>query len=151
MSRPLRFAEITGVTLVEALFALGVLAWLLLSVVGLLAVGNRQVVGAGHRSQALAVAEAMLARLQTGDFSRVVGRFHCDTGQAECEEAQALSQLDGWGELGLTRTAGATVVVRLTAIGAPSLRDALAIRLSIRVEWREGPRARRLLLTGLRV
>ena len=93
----------------------------------------------------------MLARLQEGGFSRLVARFDCDPGRAECEELQPLSQDGGWSELGMTRPAGAMVVVRLEAIGSPSLLGALAIRISVRVEWSEGLRSRRLRITGLRV
>ena len=71
----------TGASLVEVVIALGLLASALMAAAGLLAVGNRQVQGGGHRSQALAVAEAIVEELDVGGYARPIARLGCDPTQ----------------------------------------------------------------------
>ena len=145
----LRF--LAGASLVEVVIALGLLASALITAAGLLAVGNRQVQGGGLRSQALAVAEAIVEELDVGGYARTIARLGCDPTQPSCAVVSGDPELSEWQALAETDLPTPVVEVRLEAVGGPTIVTAPAMRLSVRVSWREGLRSRRVHLVGLRV
>jgi hypothetical protein len=140
-----------GASLVEVVIALGLLASALISAAGLLAVGNRQVHGGGLRSQALAVAEAIVEELDVGGYARPIARLGCDPTQPSCSVVSGDPALSVWQVLAQIDLPAPIIEVRIEAVGAATLDTAPALRLSVRVFWREGLRSRRIHLIGLRI
>jgi len=141
----------TGASLVEVVIALGLLASALISAAGLLAVGNRQVQGGGLRSQALAIAAAIVEELDVGGYTHPITLLGCDPTQRSCSVVSGDPALAQWQTLAQTDLPAPTLEVRVEAIGAATIDTAPAFRLSVRVSWREGLRVRRIHLVGLRV
>ena len=136
--RPRRLPR--GTTLIETIVAVGLLATVILTAAGLLAMGNRQVASAGHLTRASILAESTLAQLTAGSRRLLLDRLGCDPVAAGClVDAPSSSELP--------RSA---IELSLTALAGPSLGDALALRISVRVTWTEGLRERRLQFTTLR-
>ena len=140
-----------GASLVEVVIALGLLASALITATGLLVVGNRQVHGGGLRSQALAVAEAIVEELDIGGYARPIAQLGCDPTQPSCSVVSGDPALSEWQTLAETCLPSPVVELRIEAVGAATIDTAPAFRLSVRVSWREGLRSRRVHLVGLRV
>jgi len=145
----LRFPS--GVSLIEVVIALGLLASALLTATGLLAVGNRQIRGGGLRSQALAVAQAIVEELDVGGYVLPITRSGCDPTQPSCSVVSGDAALSEWQALAEIDLPAPIVEVRIEAVGGTTLDTAPAFRLSVRVSWSEGLRSRRIHLVGLRV
>jgi hypothetical protein len=131
--------------------ALGLLAGLLVSVTGLLALGGRQV-GAGARaSHALAVAQAVLEDLDLRAYRRTYSDLGCDGTLPACRVTSGQPATRAWDPLARASLPGGGLEVSVVAVGATSLDAAPALRIAVTVTWPEGSRIRRLRLTTLRV
>ena len=73
-----------GFSLAEVVVALGVLASVLISVAGLLVLGNRLVKAGRGNSEALAVARDVLEEMECWSFEQVYSTFGCDPAQPSC-------------------------------------------------------------------
>jgi hypothetical protein len=140
-----------GTSLVEVVIALGLLAGLLISVAGLIALGNRQISGGALASRALVVAQSILEALELDAYHRTYSNLLCDASLATCRVGSGQAVVGDWHALAAANLPAPVVEVRVDAVGAPSLHAAPALRISVVVSWQEGVRSRRLRLTTLRV
>jgi hypothetical protein len=127
------------------------LAGLLISVAGLLTLGNRQINSGAHTSRALAVARSIVEGLELEAYRQTHASLGCDATLPTCRVGSGQATVEGWHALALASLPAPRVEIRIDAIGAPSLDAAPALRITVAVSWREGPRSRRLRLTTLRV
>jgi len=145
-----------GFSLAEVIVALGVLASVLISVAGLLVVGNRLVKSGRGSSLALAVARDILEECDGRSFSGVYEEFGCDATQSICTIDTSLPVDDvmtQWKQMVDRDLFEGFVEVRIESVeaGAPPLRDSKALRISVSVFWTEGPRARNARLSTVRM
>ena len=151
MTSPLSRAARFGYSLVELVIALGLLAGMLISVAGILSLGNRQVAGGGRATRALAVARSTLESLEVYAYHRTYERLGCDGARDVCRVATGQSIPGSWDQFARVNLPHARVELCIEAVGASSLDAASALRLTVRVRWREGLRFRTLRLTTVRV
>jgi hypothetical protein len=151
MSPRLQRPEAKGTSLTEVVIAMGLLAGLLVSVAGLLTLGNRHVRGGARASQALTVARTVLEDLEVVGYDRAYRSLGCDGALPACRAASGQPVVAAWHELAETDLHAPRVEVRIEALGAISLDGARALRITVTVGWREGLRERRVQLTTLRV
>ena len=145
-----------GFSLAEVIVALGVLASVLISVAGLLVVGNRLVKSGRGSSLALAVARDILEECDGRSFEGVYTEFGCDAGESTCTvdtSAPVIPSMAQWKEMVEDELfqGFAEVLIESVEDGAPALRDSRALRITVRVFWTEGPRARDTRLTTVRM
>lgn len=139
-----------GLSLIEAVCALGLVAAGLLSAAGLLVSGARQIAGAGRASTALAVDRLVLEELAHLGFERATALLECDTAEVACEAGPGHAAAEVWAGLGAARLGPTEVDVRLEAVDAPSLVEATTVRIAATVSWVEGPRRRSVRLVTAR-
>jgi hypothetical protein len=140
-----------GTSLVEVVIALGLLAGLLISVAGLLTLGNRQISSGARASCALAVAQSILEALELEAYHRTYASLGCDATLSTCRVDSGQTTVGDWHALAAANLPDPLVEIGVDAIGAPSLEAAPALRITVAVSWQEGLRSRRLRLTTLRV
>jgi type II secretory pathway pseudopilin PulG len=140
----------TGSNLIEVIVALALLGGALVSTAGLMASGNRQVDRGGQRSQALAVAQAILEELRTWPPDGLTARLGCDGSAPACSVATGQAAAAPWQALAAAQLPAARIRVDALAVGAASLDAAPAARLAVRVAWGHGPRPRAVVLSVVR-
>ena len=146
-----------GFSLAEVIVALGILASVLISVAGLLVVGNRLVKSGRGSSLALAVARDILEECDGRSFTGVYEEFGCDGTQSTCtidtSSPPVDSAMEQWKQMVDRDLFEGFVEVRIESVEetAPSLQESRALRISVSVFWTEGPRARNARLTTVRM
>jgi prepilin-type N-terminal cleavage/methylation domain-containing protein len=145
-----------GFSLAEVVVALGILASVLISVAGLLVVGNRLVKSGRGSSLALAVARDILEECDGRSFAGVYEEFGCDATQSICTIDTSLPvdpAMAQWKQMVDRDLFEGFVEVRIESVEdpAPSLQESRALRISVSVFWTEGPRARNARLTTVRM
>lgn len=140
-----------GTSLVEVVIALGLLAGLLISVAGLISLGNRQISSSARVSHALVVAQSILEALELDAYHRTYSSLDCDPTLASCRVGSGETIVHDWHALAAETLPAPSVEIRIDAVGASSLEAAPALRITVAVSWQEGLRSRRLRLTTLRV
>jgi prepilin-type N-terminal cleavage/methylation domain-containing protein len=145
-----------GFSLAEVIVALGILASVLVSVAGLLVVGNRMVKAGRGSSLALAVARDILEECDGRSFAGTYEVFGCDATQSSCTVDTAspvdpsMAQWKQMVEEGLYE-GFAEVRIESAEDGDVPLQDSRALRVTVSVFWTEGPRARNTRLTTVRM
>jgi Tfp pilus assembly protein PilV len=144
-----------GFSLAEVVVALGLLAGVLVSMAGLLVVGNRLVRSGRASSEGLVVARAILEEMDSWSFSRNWEAFSsCDPSAPICTVNSGLDAAAAEWQAQLDRTlVGARALIVVQALGEPppALRETGALRLTVTVSWIEGTRARRVQLATVRM
>jgi hypothetical protein len=143
----------TGFSLAEVMVALGVLASVLISVAGLLVVGNRLVKSGRGSSQALAVARDLLEECDGWSFARTYEAFGCDPAQPSCTRDTTDASMASWRrppEEALHQER-VEVTIETLETGAIPLEASRALRLTVSVFWTEGLRQRSTRLTTVRM
>jgi hypothetical protein len=139
-----------GFSLAEVVVALGILAGVLISVAGLLVLGNR-LVGAGrHGTTALSVARDVLEEIGAWGFEQTLSVLACPTTEPVCSVNFAQPESVVWKERVERVLPSGDVAVLLEAAGAPSLGEAEAVRVTVILTWKEELRTRRLALATVR-
>jgi type II secretory pathway pseudopilin PulG len=151
-----RHEAAAGFSLAEVVVALGLLAAVLISIAGLLVLGNRQVRGGRNSSQAIAVARDVLEQMGGWGFEQTYRRFGDDGSSSVLTidsrdpgyASQWQARLDG-----ALDDAHATITLEaLPDTGPPIvLSAARAIRIEVAIDWREGPRSRQVRLATVRM
>jgi hypothetical protein len=133
--------------------ALGVLASVLISVAGLLVVGNRLVSSGRGSSLALAVARDILEECDGRSFAWVYEGFGCDAAQPTCTVDTVDPSMAQWKQrVDEDLFEGyAEVLIESVEDGAVPLEQSRALRVTVSVFWTEGPRARNTRLTAVRL
>ena len=145
-----------GFSLAEVVVALGILASVLISVAGLLVVGNRLVKSGRGSSLALAVARDILEECAGRSFAGLYEEFGCDATQSICTIDTSLPvdpAMAQWKQMVDRDLFEGFVEVRIESVetGTPPLRESRALRIRVSVFWTEGPRARSASLATVRM
>lgn len=122
---------------------------MLISVAGLLTLGNRQISSGAHTSSALVVAQSIVEALELDGYRQIYAGLGCDATLHTCRVGSGHATVGDWHAL--ASLPAPLVEIRIDAVGASSLDTAPALRVTVAVSWREGHRSRRLRLTTLRV
>ena len=142
-----------GFSLAETIVALGVLASVLISVAGLLVLGNQLVKSGRGSSVALAVARDVLEECDGWSFKRTYEEFGCDATQPSCTVDTEHPSMDQWRqalEQGVYM-GNAEVLIESVETGAVPLGQSRALRVTVAVSWQEGQRSRSARLTTVRM
>ena len=147
-----------GFSLVEVIVAMGLLAGVLISIAGLMVVGNRQVKSGRHSSEALVVARMIFEDMNGWGFHQTYSLLGDDGSNDTLVVDTSVSTEDltqTWQQAldGMLQQARAEI--RLESIveegSPPILSAASAIRIQVTIFWSEGPRDRKLQLSTVRM
>ena len=156
-------SDAVGFSLVEVIAAVGLMAGVLLSVAGLLTVGQRQVMSGRSSSEALALARDILEELEGLGFHQSFESFGDDGSLASfVVDTRTSSQAAEWQANLDSRLVDlfeddnrSHAEIRFDSINGtptpPSLLAAEAIRITVTVFWSEGPRRRSVRLCTVRL
>jgi prepilin-type N-terminal cleavage/methylation domain-containing protein len=157
-----------GFTLVEVILALALLGAVMISVSGLFAVGINKLKGGRGQSAALSVARDIMEEMQGWHFDHLYSAFGEDGSAAaytldtrtNAFAAQWQPAIDG----SLGQDAYAEIVLQSVdgTLNPPNLAEASctgpparcrrrAIKVEVRVHWREGERERNVALATIRI
>ena len=145
----------TGLSLVEAVLALGLLTGVLVSASGLFVVGMRQVRAGGSASQALAVGVSILEEMEGWGFRQVYAAFGRDGSATRYAlDSRSEARAAGWQQMLDEARLDGHAEIEIASVGADgpasALRSTRAIRVTVTVHWRVG-RRRRLSLVAVRM
>jgi type II secretory pathway pseudopilin PulG len=156
-----RAAGAAGFSLAEVVAALGLLAGVLISVAGLLVLGNRQVNAGRNTSEALAVARDVLEEMKSWNHRRTITEFILECPNlrsstclvntrtsAACQAASAACY--AWQDELDLRLTESRAEIKIEALGA-RLESARAIRVTVTIYWRQGLRERTTSLATVRM
>jgi prepilin-type N-terminal cleavage/methylation domain-containing protein len=147
-----------GFSLVEVIIALALLGAVLISLSGLMTLGNRQVNSGRTQTQAVAVARDILEEMNGWGFHQTYEAFGLDGSRpdtnppidtrvepfaAKWQPLLERELQDGWAEITLQSIDGTN--------NPPDLVLATAIRVVVTIHWREGPRSRSVQLATVRM
>jgi prepilin-type N-terminal cleavage/methylation domain-containing protein len=143
-----------GLTLIEVVIAMALLAVSLVAVAGLFASGGRSLAGGGHLTQATAIATSILEETEALSFDGLLAAVGAGPSQSL---ATADSAVHPWAarfqpEIA-ARLGDGHAVVTLAAFepsGASTFAAARAVRVGVVIEWMEGGRPRRAELQTVR-
>jgi len=146
-----------GLSLIEVILALGLLAGVLISVAGLFILSERQVKSGKTATQALAVARAISEEINGWGFRQTYMVFGSDgTATNYTYDTEVNSFAAKWQTLlddGLELDSNAQITVASvppTGGAAPALNAARAIRVTVTVFWSEGDRNRSVRVMTVR-
>jgi len=149
-----RAAGAAGFSLAEVVVALGLLAGVLISVAGLLVLGNRQVNAGRSTSEALSVARDVIEEMKSWSFGQTITEFALDCPNLRSStcliDTQASTATTAWqDELERLLTDGRAEIF-IEGLGS-RLESARAIRVTVTVYWRQGLRDRSVSLATVRM
>jgi hypothetical protein len=130
--------------------AIALLAASLLSLSGLLVQARRQVAAGREHSLALARARDVAEHVGARSVRETVEALGCDAGEPTCRATSGDGEAPAFLAVAEPSLPGASAELLLEALGAPSLREAAAVRMTVRIDWWTGLRARHVSLLVLR-
>lgn len=146
-----------GLSLIEVILALGLLAGVLISIAGMFILSERQVKSGKTATQALAVARAISEEINGWGFGQTYRVFGSDgTATSYTYDTTTNAFASKWQTMldeGLELGSNATILVASvppTGGAAPALNAARAIRVTITVFWAEGDRNRSVRIMTVR-
>ena len=148
-----------GLSLIEVILALGLMAAVLISIAGMFVLSERQVVSGKTSSEALAVARTILEEINGWGFRQTYENFGFD---GAAQSYTILSSTNGnatkWQDMlddSLERGSDATIVIQSlapTGVAVPNLDATRAMRVTVTVGWTEGEgRNREVSVTTVRM
>lgn len=147
-----------GLSLVEVVLALGMMAAVLLSVAGMFTLSERQVSSGKTSTEALAVARAIVEEMNGWGFRQTYQLFGLN---GSTTTATVYSNGGGYAakwqaRLDQSLQRGSVARIDLAALppeggSAPTLANAKAIRVTVTVNWTEGQRPRHATLATVRM
>ncbi len=140
-----------GTTLLEAVIALALLAGLLVAASGLLLRGSRQILSGANASRGLAIARTVLEQVELRSHAWLVGQLCDDALAASCAMDSSQPSVAAWKELARNALPGSDIDVRIEAVDGATVASSSVLRVTVRLEWKQGRRVRRLRLSTLRV
>ncbi len=146
-----------GFSIVEVVFALGLLAVVMISISGLFVLGARQVASGRASSEALAAARGILEEMEIWGFRQTYERFGLDGDASTYSIDSRSSPVAVRWQAGLDAVGrDAYASIELSSVGPgggppPPMNRTRAIRVLVTVHWSEGLRARRLELATVRL
>ncbi len=150
-----------GMSLVEVLIALGVMAGVLISVASLFVLGGQRVKGGQEMTQATAIASDILEELNDLGFRQVPAIFPdcCTDGTCDTETGCTVSSLTdtfaaGWQPSMDDEMYQARAEITITPVGGPTTPSTYAscegIRLHVEILWSEGTTTRSVEMENVR-
>jgi hypothetical protein len=127
----------------------------LISVAGLLVLGNRQVAGGRSSSEALAVGRDIVEEMTAWPFAEVTAAFATDCTLAAVTscvvQSGSSAAMFAWDERARDMLFGARIELVLDSLDGAMLDVARGIRITVTVHWVEGTRARSARLAAVRM
>jgi len=146
-----------GLSLIEVILALGLMAGVLISVAGLFILSERQVKSGKTATQALAVGRAISEEINGWGFRQTYRVFGSDgTATSYTYDTEVNTFASKWQTMlddGLELDSNANITVASvppTGSAAPALNVARAIRVTVTVFWSEGERNRSVRVMTVR-
>lgn len=148
-----------GFSLVEVIFALGLLAMVLLSIAGLFLLGGRQVRSGRSSSEALSVARAIVEEMEGWSFRRTYEGYGFDGAAITYTvDTRTNAGASHWQAALDSMLHGAYGEIAVTSVGpggpggiAPPLNRTRAIKVVVTVHWDEAGRLRKVHLGTVRL
>jgi prepilin-type N-terminal cleavage/methylation domain-containing protein len=145
-----------GFSLVEVVVALGLLAAVLISISGLFVLARKQVDGGRKHSVALSVARDIMEEMDGWGFRQLYLGYGLDGGAASYTiDSRTNDAAAPWqGALAAELSESHAEILLQAFDGSaspPALSDARAVRVEVRIFWKEGlrPRSLRLAMTRM--
>jgi hypothetical protein len=144
-----------GASLIETVLALALLAGVLVSIGAAFAIGARRLDAGGKTSEALSVARGIVEEMERWSFRGLWSEFGRDgSATAYRFDTRVETRAAGWQQRlhALLPDAWSEIELRSLAPGSPvpALRSTRALRLTVRVSWRDGQRRREVVLCRVR-
>jgi len=144
-----------GLSLVEVVLALGLMATVLISVAGMYVLSDRQVKSGRTASEAMAVGRTILEEIQGWSFQQTYRMFGLDgSARSYSLDTRTASYGAHWQQALDATLAGAYAEIDIVSVGptspAPILQNTRNIRVVVTVHWEEGLRARSVQLAMAR-
>ncbi len=147
-----------GLSLIEVILALGLMAGVLISVAGMFILSERQVKSGKTATQALAVARAITEEMTGWGFRQTYQVFGDDgSASSYTYDTRTAAYAAKWQTLlddSLEYGSFATILVAAVppeSGGTPNLNAARAIRVTVTVFWAEGDRNRSVRVMTVRI
>ena len=151
-----RVREDAGMTLIEVLIAVGILAGVLVSVASLFVLGGQRVKSGREMTEATTIASDILESLNSAGFDQLTTLFPTCVAATGCTvrtdvDSYASAQWQagisgglykGYGEISLTPVGG--------TITPPTFTSGEGLRLRVRILWTEGTTIRSIAVESLR-
>jgi len=145
-----------GFSLIEVIIALGLLAGVLISMVGLFVLGGQQVKSGRTASEALAAAQSILEEMQGWGFHQTHLGYGLDgSATSYTVDTRTNATASQWQPLLESKLLNSYATIEIISLGptnpAPSLATTQSIRLIVTVHWDEGIRARSIQLGAVKL
>ena len=143
-----------GFSLAEVVVALGLLASVLISVAGLLVLGNRQVSSGRSSSESLAVARDVLEEIKSWSFHETTAAFvdDCDLTGLTCTiRSDASVTAADWHRQLVDAVGEGRLEIVLDSLDGDALDQTRNLRVTVTVYWEDGTRSRSLRLATVRM
>ena len=157
MHRPRRPASSSGFSLVEVMLALGLLAFVLVSITSLFILGGKRIAQGRERTEALTVGMHVMEYLDQVTYRGLYSNFTAaaDPGAATGPvvidtRTSTLAQSLAWQAIMDSKLEGAYVIVTIARIAGTDFRTARALRVTTTIFWNDLNRTRNLSLETVR-
>ena len=145
-----------GISLVEVIFSLGLLAGVLVSTASMLVLGNRQIDSGRTASVALSISQSVLEEMQGWGFRQTYAVYGYDgTATSYTVDTRSNSYTAKWQSTLSSKLFNGYATIALDSLGptlpVPDLDSTQAIRVIVTVHWEEGSRPRRIRLGTVRM
>ena len=145
-----------GISLVEVIFSLGLLAGVLVSTASMLVLGNRQIDSGRKASVALSISQSVLEEMQGWGFRQTYAVYGYDgTATSYTVDTRSNSYAAKWQSTLSSKLFRGYATIALDSLGptlpVPALDSTRAIRVIVTVHWEEGSRLRSVRLGTVRM
>ena len=157
--RPNRGSGLTGqagISLIEVVCSLGLLAGVLVSTTSMFALGNRQVQSGRTASAALSIAQSVLEEMEDWSFRQTYAAYGFDgTAKSSTADTRSNGYASKWQSALSNELFNGYATIALDSLApvlpVPALDSTQAIRVIVTVHWEEGRRSRRVQLGTVRM
>lgn len=155
MRHEVRALASPGASLIETVLALALLAGVLVSIGAAFAIGARRLDAGGKTSEALSVARGIVEEMERWSFRGLWAEFGRDGSATTYRfDSRVEPRAAGWQRRLDASLPDAWSAIELRSLAAgsplPALRSTRALRLTVRVSWRDGQRRREVVLCRVR-
>ena len=145
-----------GISLIEVVCSLGLLAGVLISTTSMFALGNRQVKSGRTASEALSIAQSVQEEMQGWSFSQTYTVYGFDgTATSSTADTRSNGYASKWQSALSSELHNGYATIALESLGptlpVPALDSTQAIRVIVTVHWEEGRRPRSVRLGTVRL
>ena len=145
-----------GISLVEVVCSLGLLASVLVSTASMFVLGNRQIDSGRTASEALSISRSILEEMQGWGLRQTYTVYGYDgTATSYTVDTRSNSYAAKWQSTLSSKLFNGYATIALDSLGptlpVPDLDSTRAIRVIVTVQWEEGSRLRRVRLGTVRM